>query len=55
VARLGAERLWNLLHTEKFVGAGYFDLVQTTVIGGEVSTSALKGSTEEEQFHGTRE
>jgi isocitrate lyase len=39
---------------QSFVGAGYFDLVQTTVIGGDVSTSALKGSTEEEQFHGTK-
>jgi len=36
---------------QSFVGAGYFDEVQTTVTGGEVSTSALKGSTEEEQFH----
>jgi isocitrate lyase len=32
------------------VGAGYFDAVQTTVNGGEVSTGAIKGSTEEEQF-----
>ncbi|MCC6130308.1 MAG: isocitrate lyase [Acidobacteria bacterium] len=36
---------------QSFVGAGYFDLVQTTVHGAEVSTAALKGSTEEEQFH----
>jgi isocitrate lyase len=36
---------------QRFVGAGYFDLVQTTVIGSDVSTSALKGSTEEEQFY----
>jgi isocitrate lyase len=36
---------------QSFVGAGYFDLVQTTVTGGEVSTAALKGSTEEAQFH----
>jgi isocitrate lyase len=40
---------------QSFVGAGYFDKVQTTVQGGEVSTSALKGSTEEEQFHGSKE
>ncbi len=32
------------------VGAGYFDLVATTVSGGQASTLALKGSTEEEQF-----
>jgi isocitrate lyase len=35
---------------QSFVGAGYFDLLQTTVTGGEVSTSAMKGSTEEQQF-----
>jgi len=27
---------------QRFVGAGYFDQVQMTVTGGEVSTSALK-------------
>ncbi|MBI4821301.1 MAG: isocitrate lyase [Deltaproteobacteria bacterium] len=36
---------------QSFVGAGYFDLLQTTVIGADVSTAALKGSTEEAQFH----
>ena len=36
---------------QRFVGAGYFDQIQMTVTGGEVSTSALKGSTEEEQFY----
>ena len=36
---------------QRFVGAGYFDLVQMTVTGGDVSTSALKGSTEEAQFY----
>jgi len=35
---------------QSFVGAGYFDSVQTTVTGGDVSTSAMKGSTEEHQF-----
>lgn len=33
-----------------FVGAGYFDEVQMAVSGGQVSTAALKGSTEEKQF-----
>ena len=33
-----------------FVGAGYFDAVQTTVTGGDLSTGAMKGSTEELQF-----
>jgi isocitrate lyase len=32
------------------VGTGYFDLVSTTISGGESSTLALKGSTEEAQF-----
>jgi isocitrate lyase len=35
---------------QSFVGAGYFDAVQTTVTGSDVSTSAMKGSTEEQQF-----
>jgi isocitrate lyase len=35
---------------QAFVGAGYFDEIQMAVTGGEVSTTALKGSTEEEQF-----
>jgi isocitrate lyase len=35
---------------QSFVGAGYFDELQLTISGGEVSTVALKGSTEEEQF-----
>jgi len=35
---------------QSFVGAGYFDEVQTVVSGGQVSTAALAGSTEEEQF-----
>jgi isocitrate lyase len=35
---------------QSFVGAGYFDQVQTTVTGGDVSTAAMKGSTEEQQF-----
>ena len=33
------------------VGAGYFDAIAQAVSGGESSTLALKGSTEEEQFH----
>ena len=37
---------------QREVGAGYFDLVAQAVSGGESSTLALKGSTEEAQFHG---
>ncbi len=36
---------------QAFVGTGYFDAVQT-VISGETSTTAMRGSTEAEQFHG---
>ncbi len=35
---------------QSFVGAGYFDAVQNTIMGGLSSTNALAGSTEEEQF-----
>ena len=36
---------------QREVGAGYFDQVAQAVSGGESSTLALRGSTEEEQFH----
>ena len=36
---------------QSFVGTGYFDTVQTVVTSGNASTTALAGSTEEEQFH----
>jgi isocitrate lyase len=35
---------------QREVGAGYFDAVQRAITGGESSTLALVGSTEEEQF-----
>jgi len=35
---------------QKEVGTGYFDSVLMTITGGESSTLAIKGSTEEEQF-----
>lgn len=35
---------------QSFVGAGYFDAVQNTIMDGLSSTTALDGSTEEEQF-----
>ncbi|MBK8022035.1 MAG: isocitrate lyase [Chloroflexi bacterium] len=35
---------------QSFVGTGYFDLVQQTIMGGMASTTALTGSTEAEQF-----
>jgi isocitrate lyase len=36
---------------QREVGAGYFDQVAQVISGGTASTLALKGSTEEEQFH----
>lgn len=36
------------------VGAGWFDNLLMTITGGTSSTAALKGSTEEGQFHGER-
>lgn len=35
---------------QAFVGAGYFDAVQNTIMAGQSSTTAMQGSTEEEQF-----
>jgi isocitrate lyase len=39
---------------QREVGAGYFDRVLETVTGGEASTLALRGSTEEAQFDAAR-
>ena len=36
---------------QTFVGVGYFDAIQNTIAQGKASTTALVGSTEEEQFH----
>ncbi len=36
---------------QREVGTGYFDLVTQIICGGEASTTALTGSTEEEQFY----
>lgn len=40
---------------QREVGTGYFDSVTDTIQQGMSSTTALKGSTEEEQFHGEEE
>ena len=42
---------YRAIKHQSFVGAGYFDQVQLTVTSGEASTTALDGSTEEEQFN----
>ncbi len=46
------ERDWgySAVKHQGFVGAGYFDAIQNVISGGETSTAALAGSTEEEQF-----
>jgi isocitrate lyase len=36
---------------QREVGTGYFDEVAQAISGGTSSTTALKGSTEEAQFH----
>ena len=41
---------YSAVKHQAFVGAGYYDEVQMVITGGETSTAALKGSTEEEQF-----
>ncbi len=41
---------YHAVKHQSFVGTGYFDLVASTVTGGNASTAALQGSTEEEQF-----
>jgi isocitrate lyase len=44
------ERGYSAIRHQGFVGAGYFDEIQNVISGGETSTAALRGSTEEEQF-----
>lgn len=47
-----AEKLgFSAAKHQREVGVGYFDQVTLTVSGGNASTAALKGSTEEAQFH----
>lgn len=45
---------YTAVRHQREVGTGYFDQVLMTITGGEASTSALKGSTEEEQFEGKK-
>ena len=45
-----AARGFEAVKHQREVGTGYFDRV-TTTIEADSSTQALKGSTEEEQFH----
>lgn len=45
-----ADKGYTFVAHQQEVGAGYFDEVTTTIQGSQSSVSALKGSTEEEQF-----
>jgi isocitrate lyase len=49
-----AERGFTAVKHQREVGTGYFDAVTQAIQQGLSSTTALKGSTEEEQFHGDK-
>jgi isocitrate lyase len=52
-AEFSAEKLgYTATRHQREVGAGYFDAVTQVIQGGESSTTALHGSTEEAQFAG---
>lgn len=46
-----AERGFTAVRHQREVGTGYFDELTQVIQRGESSTTALKGSTEQEQFH----
>ncbi|MBB5207823.1 isocitrate lyase [Chiayiivirga flava] len=46
-----ADRGFTAVKHQREVGTGYFDALTQTIQRGQSSTTALKGSTEEEQFH----
>ena len=50
-----ADRGFTAVKHQREVGTGYFDAVTQTIQGGQSSTVALKGSTEEEQFEGNED
>ena len=49
-----ADKGFTAVKHQREVGTGYFDQVTQTIQQGQSSTTALKGSTEEEQFHGDK-
>ncbi|MES2858303.1 MAG: isocitrate lyase [Pseudomonadota bacterium] len=49
-----ADRGFTAVKHQREVGTGYFDAITQAIQGAQSSTVALKGSTEEEQFHGER-
>ena len=49
-----AERGFTAVKHQREVGTGYFDAVTQAIQQNQSSTTALSGSTEEEQFHGEK-
>src|ERR671912_542841 len=49
-----ADKGFTAVKHQREVGTGYFDAVTQTIQGAQSSTVALKGSTEEEQFHAAK-
>jgi isocitrate lyase len=45
-----AENGFTAVKHQREVGTGYFDEISQVVTGGKASTTALHGSTEDEQF-----
>jgi isocitrate lyase len=45
-----ADKGFTAVKHQREVGVGYFDAVTQTIEGGQSSTTALSGSTEEAQF-----
>lgn len=46
---------YSAIKHQQFVGTGYFDEIMTAIHGDNISTKALKNSTEEHQFHAKKE
>ena len=46
-----ASKGFTAVKHQREVGVGYFDAVAEAISGGQASTTAFKGSTEQEQFH----
>lgn len=49
---LEKQKGYKAIKHQSFVGAGYFDEIQMAISGQNISTHAMKGSTEEKQFKG---
>ena len=48
---LEADSNYRAVKHQSFVGTGYFDTVAQVIAGGNSSTTALTGSTEQDQFY----